>query len=78
MRTTDIIGLFGVTSILIAYGLLQTGKLRPTQRRFSAMNAVGATLILLSLYFDFNLSAVVIESAWLVISLYGLATASES
>ncbi|MFK7885980.1 MAG: cyclic nucleotide-binding protein [Gammaproteobacteria bacterium] len=78
MSVTDFFGLVGVALILIAYACLQTGRMRAGQRRFSALNAVGAALILFTLYFDFNLSAVVIESAWLVISLYGIATAIES
>lgn len=63
----------GVALILLAYGLLQMGKISPQQFAFSACNALGAGLILVSLAFDFNLPAAVIESAWLAISLYGLA-----
>jgi hypothetical protein len=36
------------------------------------LNAVGAGLITLSLCFDFNLSAFLIELAWILISLYGI------
>ena len=36
------------------------------------LNAAGALLIIVSLIFDFNLSAFVIEVFWLLISLLGL------
>ena len=39
---------------------------------YTLANAVGAALILYSLVFDFNLSAVIIETSWLAISLYGM------
>lgn len=68
----DIAGLFGVTIILSAYIALQLGKITAEDWRYSAANAIGAALILISLYFDFNLSAALIEFAWLLISLFGL------
>lgn len=72
MSIPDWIGMMGVALILLAYGLLQAQKVSSTDLAFSACNALGAGLILVSLAFDFNLPAMVIESAWLVISLYGL------
>ena len=69
----DAIGLIGVAAILTAYALLQTERLRASDPRYSAANALGAAAILFSLAYDFNLSAVVIEGSWLVISIYGLA-----
>ncbi len=72
MTTPDLLGLLGVGLILIAYGLLQTGRIEPRDRRFSAANALGAALILVSLWFAPNVSAIAIETAWLGISLYGL------
>ncbi|MFK8014847.1 MAG: cyclic nucleotide-binding protein [Gammaproteobacteria bacterium] len=72
MSFPDLLGLIGVALILIAYAMLQTNRWAPTARRFSALNALGAGLILVSLGYDFNLPAVVIESCWLLISLYGL------
>ena len=38
---------------------------------YAIVNAAGAAFILVSLYFNFNLSAVIIESFWLVFSLMG-------
>ena len=42
MQLSDIVGLAGVIIILTAYLLLQLGRWRPSQARYSAANAVGA------------------------------------
>ena len=68
----DLFGNIGVLFILATYLLLQLQKLEATGLLYSLMNATGAALVLYSLYYDFNLSAFLIESAWLVISLFGI------
>lgn len=68
----DVIGTVGVGTIIFTYVLLQTGRLRSEQLSYSVLNAAGAALILISLYFEFNLPSVVVEFFWLVISLYGI------
>jgi uncharacterized membrane protein YfcA len=68
----DVLGNIGVVLVLLLYMLLQTERIRATSPAFSVANAVGALLILVSLSQEFNLSAFVIEAAWLLISLYGL------
>ena len=68
----DIIGLVGATDIIVAYLMLQMNKLKVTDRLYSLMNAVGALLIIISLFMSWNLSAFIIEVFWLVISIYGL------
>ena len=68
----DVIGTVGVGTIIFTYVLLQTGRLRSEQLSYSILNAAGAALILISLYFEFNLPSVVVEFFWLVISLYGI------
>lgn len=72
MSVPDLIGLLGVAAILIAYFALQTERLSSEDWRFSAINGLGAILIMVSLYFTFNLASFVIEIFWLMISLYGL------
>ncbi len=69
----DLMGNLGVLFILVTYLLLQLEKVDVSSLTYSALNAAGAALILYSLLYDFNLSAFLIESAWLAISLYGLA-----
>ena len=49
-----------------------TGADRSNRPAFSIFNAIGAAFILVSLYFEFNLSAALMEGVWLLVSLYGL------
>jgi len=68
----DILGTLGVAVIIITYVLLQIERVRSDQLIYSLLNAIGACLILVSLYFDFNLPSVVVEFFWLLISLFGI------
>lgn len=68
----DGVGILGAALIVAAYWLLQVGRLDSRSLSFSIVNGLGASGILYSLIFDFNLSAFAIESFWLVISLYGI------
>lgn len=68
----DFAGNIGVALMVIAYLLLQAEKLRSSDLSYSLMNALGALLVLISLLYRFNLSAFLVESFWLLISLYGL------
>lgn len=68
----DIAGLTGVVLIIVAYLLLQIGKLPSTAPSYSLLNALGALLVMVSLFFDFNLSAFLMEAFWFLISLFGL------
>lgn len=69
---SDFIGIVGVILILITYLLLQMEKLSPQSLSYSVGNLIGAILILCSLYYNWNLSSVVIEIAWLIISAFGV------
>ena len=68
----DLLGNIGVVLILATYLLLQLEKLSATSLLYSATNGLGALLILVSLIYQFNLSAFIIEAFWLLISIYGL------
>ncbi len=68
----DLLGNAGFLCIIGSYFWLQIGRTTGQTRGYSLVNAVGAALILVSLYHDFNLSAVLVEIFWLVISLLGL------
>ena len=72
MQMPDLIGYAGVALILSAYALLQTGKLQSSALAYSVLNGLGAVGVLISLWFDPNLPSIVIESAWLMISLFGI------
>lgn len=71
----DFLGNSGVFLILLTYLLLQMGRMSPATMSYSVLNGLGAGLILVSLFYTFNLSAVIIEVAWLVISIFGVAKA---
>ena len=68
----DLLGNIGVVAILVCYLLLQTGRMSADHLSYSVLNGVGALLIILSLTFEFNLSAFLMEFFWLLISLYGI------
>lgn len=72
MNWYDIVGTLGVAIIIFTYVLLQIERVRSDQLIYSLLNAIGAGLILISLYFDFNLPSVVVEAFWLLISLFGI------
>ena len=69
----DAVGNLGVIMILGAYLLLQTNKVTVDQVSYSLLNGIGAALVLVSLFYKFNLSAFFIEVFWLLISIYGVA-----
>jgi paired small multidrug resistance pump len=69
----DWAGLVGVALTLLAFYLLQAGRLRGDGLSYQLMNAFGAFAVLLSLLYAFNLSAFVLEGLWLGISIYGIA-----
>lgn len=58
--------------IVIAYLLLQLNKLPSSAPSYSLLNAIGALLVIVSLLFDFNLAAFLMEAFWFLISLLGL------
>jgi hypothetical protein len=72
MSPFDIAGLIGVTLILAGYAAATAGRLHPKGAPSLAVNFVGASLILLSLTRQFNLSAAIVEGAWALIALIGL------
>ena len=72
MEFHDILGTIGVGFIVVMYVMLQTERIDPRRMAFSIFNAVGSILILISLAYEFNFSAVLIEGVWLIVSVYGL------
>lgn len=68
----DLAGFIGVLLIIVAYLLLQLGKLPSSSARYSLLNAAGALLIIVSLVCKFNLSAFIVEAFWFLISSLGL------
>mgnify|MGYP001545940219 CR=1 FL=1 len=73
MSLSDIGGVVGVLMMLAAYALAQLGRMRVDQAPSLLLNLAGAVLVLLSLWFKFNLSAFLMEAAWALVALFGLA-----
>ncbi len=76
MHWSDAVGIGGVLLVLVAYGLLQAGRLQPRDAAYSWLNLIGSMAILVSLHYAFNLSSFVIQVAWIAISVYGLVRAA--
>ena len=68
----DLIGNIGVVVLIIAYLMLQLNKLSSDGLAYSLLNAIGASLIIVSLLVNFNLSAFIIEVFWVLISFVGI------
>jgi hypothetical protein len=68
----DFVGNVGVAILIVTYLSLQLEKVKSTDLSYSVLNALGAGLIVLSLIFDFNLSALIIEAFWVLISFIGI------
>lgn len=68
----DLLGLIGVVLIVVTYLLLQLEKLRSNDLAYSLFNAIGASLIVASLLVNFNLSALLMEVFWVLISCIGI------
>lgn len=68
----DLIGSIGVLIIIITYILLQTERIKSESLAYSLLNALGAGLIVFSLIYNFNFAAFVVESIWVLVSLFGI------
>jgi hypothetical protein len=68
----DVVGSIGVGLIILTYVALQIEKIRSEMLLYSLLNAVGATLILISLVYSFNFAAFIVEFFWVLISIYGV------
>ena len=68
----DLIGNIGVVVLMVTYLLLQLNRLRSDDLAYSLLNAAGASLIILSLLVNFNLSALLMEVFWVLISFVGI------
>ena len=67
----DLIGACGAGMLLITYLLLQINRISAKSMVYSQLNGWGSGLILISLCYDFNLAAFIIEACWFAISWIG-------
>jgi hypothetical protein len=72
MSVPDLLGLGGSIAIALAYFANLQGMVKTEGWLYSLLNFVGASLILVSLYWAWNLPAAVMEGFWALISIYGL------
>lgn len=68
----DLVGNVGVVMLMVTYLMLQLDKIKSADLSYSVLNAVGASLIVASLIVDFNLSAMLMEVFWVLISFIGI------
>lgn len=64
----NIAGVAGVFAILVAYYLLQQGKVTAHQPLYLWLNFWGGFAVLVSLLWEWNLPAFMMEAAWVTIS----------
>jgi hypothetical protein len=76
-RIADWVGIIGVILILIAYWYLSIGRWISDSFKYQFLNFIGAWLILFSLIYHWNLASVVIEIAWVFISIVGMRRACQ-
>ncbi len=69
---SDSVGMLGTLLVVLAYFLLQLERLNPRGLGYNLINLLGATCLLFSLLFTFNLASFVIELFWIAASLIGL------
>lgn len=69
----DVVGTLGVALIVGSYLLVQVGRLAAPSLPHSLANALGASLVLVSLAVEPNLAAALLEVFWLLASLLGAA-----
>lgn len=68
----DFVGYAGVFMVLVAYTLLQARRMDGNGVWYPLINLVGAILILISLLYKPNMPAIVMEAAWVVVSIVGI------
>ena len=68
----DAVGNVGVVLFITSYWALQTGKISSKSLKYSVTNLIVAILLTINLYFRPNLSGLIIQFFWFIISIYGI------
>ena len=68
----DFAGNVGAAVIILSYLALQLERIDSRGYLYSTLNGTGAVLVMLSLMFEFNLSAFVVEAFWFLVSSMGI------
>ena len=69
----SIFGVIGVGLYMTAYASLQSGLLQGRTYAYSLLNLSAASCVLMSLIEHFNLSAAIIQTFWITVSIIGIA-----
>jgi hypothetical protein len=72
MNAYDLAGLTGAALILTAFAGVQTRRLDPHRPPALLLNLFGPSLVLVSLVDKPNAAALVLQIAWIAVSLHGL------
>ena len=67
----QIVSVIGAVLILVAYALLQLGRLRQQGRLFNAMNFIGSALLTWVAVQDRQVGFILLEGSWALLSLPG-------
>jgi len=73
MTPVDWLGVLGSLMIAGAYLAVSRGWMAAERPAFNTLNLIGATFILISLYWRPNAGAILIEVLWVMIALFALA-----
>ena len=65
------VGMIGVVLYVGSYSALQLGKLDGNSIQYCLLNGGAASLVLISLFYDFNLASALIQTIWISVSLFG-------
>lgn len=68
----DVVGVVGSLLICMAYLGVSLRRVAPDGLAYQGANALGAAMLLVSLYFRPNPGAIVIEAVWLTIALFAI------
>lgn len=68
----DVVGIVGVALYLSSYAALQFGFMRGQGYAYAGVNGAAASCVLISLVQSFNLSSVLIQVFWIIISIVGI------
>jgi len=69
---SDFVGNIGVALLIGTFALLQFDKINPKGFWYSFNNLMVALLLMINLYYKPNLSSIIIEIFWILLSIYGL------
>ncbi len=68
----EVVGIVGVFMILVAYFLLQTNAKKTDDFSYLWLNLLGGVFIAVSLVYDWNLPAFIMEVCWISITVYSM------